>query len=225
MDSEGYIERPAPTKNWKKRDVVRSSDRSTWSAHGPDIQDNVTNHDLIQTSEQGRAAVAADLNGDGFDDLLVTNMGGYDSRSSTAVNLKTMLDGRPQVVPPPDNYYPTLTNFEPGQTRVFMNRYSAGNWLAVRLIDDRPDTFNRQAIGARAMVDDRLVRVARAGSGGFTSNHLGDLRFGLADGTADKLVITWPDSERTVTEVSLEGRVNGTLVVQGEPVTVFEMPR
>ena len=192
---------------------MRSVDVSTWSAQGPSIQDNVTNQDLIQTSEQGRVALAADLNGDGFDDLLVTNLGGYDSRSSKATNLKTLLDGRPQVVPPPDDNYPTLTDYDPGRTRLWLNRYADNGWLRVSLVDDVAPALNRDAIGARVVLNGEQLRVVRASSGSYMGSALQDLTFGLGTGVADTLEVVWPDRERSTTTVKLNGQRNGTVVI------------
>jgi len=88
LQSQGYIYRKSPRQNWGKRDVVYNYDRSNWALQGPGIQEKITNQDLIQTAENGRAVVAADLNNDGFVDLILRNKGGYDSRSSSATNLK-----------------------------------------------------------------------------------------------------------------------------------------
>ena len=213
LESDGYVYRPSPTKNWQKRDVVYSYDRSSWTQQGPGLQQHIANCDLIQTAESGRGAIAADLNGDGFRDLLLRNGGGYDSRSSTAKNLKIMKDGRPQVLPAHSYHYPVPTNFEPGNSRLFINRYRANNWLRVRLIDDSDGALNRDAIGAKAVVNDRFLRVKRIGDGSFASNRVEDLMFGLANETATSLEVRWPDKARTVTRVDLDSFERGTLTV------------
>ena len=213
LNAEGYVYRKAPRQNWGKRDVVHSYDRSVWASEGPKINERVINQDLIQTAENGRAAIAADLNGDGTIDLLIRNKGGYDSRSSTAVNLKFMHKGRPRVLPGHDNNFPSPTNFEPGRTRLFLNRYKSTHWLDVWLVDDRPGARNRDAIGARVILDDRQALVRRAGDGSFASNSLVPLHFGLGQHTTKELVIHWPDRERTVTRVQLDGRRDQTVKV------------
>lgn len=213
MGGEGYVYRRAPTKNWTKRDVVYSYDRSTWTQQGPRVQQKVANHDLIQVAEAGRGAIASDLNGDGFPDLLLRNGGGYDTRSSKANNLKTLVDGRPQVLPAHSYHYPVPTDFEPGSTRLFVNRYSGRHWLKVRLLDTTPGSLNRDAIGARVVVNGRLLRVQRAGDGSFVSNRLEDLHFGLGDGTATSVEVHWPDRARTVTRAALDGLADGTLTI------------
>ena len=208
LTSEGYLSRPAPRQNWGKRDKVYSYDRSVWVSEGPMVNERVINQDLIQTSENGRAAIAADLNGDGSIDLLLRNKGGYDSRSSSATNLKFKREGREQVLPAHDNNYPSPTNFEPGSTRLFLNRYQTNNWLKVTLIDNRGSSYNRFAIGARVILDDRLVQIRRSGDGSFASNSFAPLHFGLGQESAQEIEIHWPDRARTVTKIKLGGITN-----------------
>lgn len=213
LESDGYIYRKAPQKNWNKRDMVYSYDRSNWALQGPGIQERVTNQDLIQTAENGRAVVAADLNGDGFSDLILRNQGGYDSRSSDARNLHAMIDGRPRVLPAHNYNYPTPTNYEPGRSRLFINTYQDNNWLKVRLVDDALDSFNRDAIGARVVVNGQALQVKRSGQGGFLSNRMDDLHFGLGVDCATTLSIYWPDKAQTVTHISLESLKNTTVLI------------
>jgi hypothetical protein len=213
LETDGYIHRPAPAQNWRARDVVHSYDRSVWVSQGRNVSERVINHDLIQTAEYGRAVVVADLNGNGFDDLLLTNQGGYDSKSSKATNLKAMIDGRPQVLPPPDFNYPTLTNYEPGRTRLFLNTYSENRWIKVRLVDDEPRSLNRDGIGARVTINGRKMQVKRAGMQGYLGAVYDDLRFGLGKGGAERIEVVWPDKQRTRTTLTLGSLRDGTLVV------------
>ncbi len=214
LAERGYVWRRSPSQNWSKRDRVYSYDRSVWVSQGVGIQERVANQDLIQTAEFGKAAVAADLNGDGFQDLLLTNVGGYDSRASNNKNLKARIDGKPQVLPAPDYNYPTLTNFEPGRTRLLINDTAEGAWMEVRLIDDSPGTWNRDAIGAQVIVNGHLLRVKRAGDGSHISNSLANLHFGLGAEAATTIEIRWPDRSRTVTTLPLAGLQNGVLTVR-----------
>ncbi len=213
LASEGYIYRKAPLQNWGKRDMVYSYDRSNWALQGPGIQERVSNQDLIQCAENGRSVVAADLNGDGFADLILRNQGGYDSRRSNSKNLKADFNGRQQVLPAHNNNYPSPTNYEPGSTRLFINNYSANNWLKLRLVDDTPGSFNRDAIGARVIVNSRYLQVQRSGQGGFLSNKFADLLFGLGDESAEMIEIHWPDRERTVTRHKVDALRNTLLTI------------
>ena len=213
LESEGYIYRKAPSQNWRKRDMVYSYDQSNWALQGPKVQEKIVSQDMIQTAECGRAAVAEDLNGDGFMDLVVRNIGGYDSRSSKSGNLKAMINGRAQVLPPPDNNYPSPTNYEPGSTRIFINQYSENNWLRIHLIDDAEGSFNRDAVGATVVVNNQVSTAKRSGEGSFLSNKLGDLHVGLGQNTATSVVVRWPDRERTISEIELDGVANTTITI------------
>jgi FG-GAP-like repeat/ASPIC and UnbV len=214
LKSEGYIYRDAPAQNWGKRSVVRSGDVSVWGVQGVGAIEHITNQDLIQTSENGRGAISGDLNDDGFADMIVTNLGGYDSRSPKATNLKAKVDGKIRVIPAHDANFPTPTNYEAGPIRVFLNTYSANNWIKIELIDDTEGTFNRFAVGAKVVVNDKQMAVQRSGNGGFISNYFGPLLIGLGSESARSLVVRWPDRARTETRITLPGHSKGTLRVR-----------
>ena len=222
LESDGYVYRKSPSQNWKKRDWVYSYDRSVWTSQGVGIQERVTNNDLLQTSEFGKAVVAADLNGDGFQDLLSTSMGGYDSRASNNKNLKVKIDGRATVLPPPDNNYPTPTNFAPGLTRVFINQYQQGGYVEIELVGAG---LNTDAIGAKVVVNDALIGVKRAGDGGFIGNTLAPLHFGIGADTVRTVEVTWPDRARTVTRVTVDGLRDGKLIVRQADGSSTWVPR
>lgn len=213
LESDGYIYRKAPRQNWGKRDMVYSYDRSTWTAQGPQIQERVTNSDMIQAAEQARGVTTGDLNGDGFADMIVRNVGGYDSRSSRAGNLKAMIDGKPRVLPAHDYNYPNLTNYERGNTRIFLNSYKRNNWVKVHLIDDAADTFNRDAIGATIVVNDGQEKTRRAWQGGFVATTFENPIFGLGEAKAQMVEIHWPDKQRTVSRIAIDNLANGTLTI------------
>lgn len=216
LAEHGYIWRQAPTQAWPKRDVVYNYDRSVWSTNGPLIQERVVNQDLLQTAENGRAALGADLNGDGFGDILVRNKGGYDSRSSKAQNLKAMVEGKAQVVPSHHPSFPAPTNYEPGSTRVFLNRYTpetGGNWIKVKLVDDS-GTLNKDAVGAKVVVDGKHVKYFRPADGSFVSTALVPLLFGLGKGgNASTIEVRWPDAARTTTRHEVGGVSNTTVTI------------
>lgn len=213
LETEGHIYRKSPTKNWGKRSMVYSYDRDVWGLQGPDVLQKVSNASMIQLAEEGRSAVAADLNNDGYQDIVVRNIGGYDSRKSTGVNLKAKIDGKVRVLPSHDANFPTPTNFEPGDARVFINTHTGANYLKVKLFDDTEASLNRNAIGAKVTINDELFQVIRCGGGGFLSNYEGPLHFGLADKKAVKVKIQWPDKEQTIEEYTLDQLANGTLSI------------
>lgn len=212
--SDGYVYRDSPRQNWGKRSIVNSYDVSTWGFQGPDIIEKITNQDLIQTAENGRAAVAADLNGDGFSDIIVRNKGGYDSRGSDSRNLQAIIKGRPQVIPAHDPNFPSPTNFEAGSTRVFINNYASNNWLKVELIDETPGSFNRDGIGSKIVLNDKQVQVIRSGNGGFVSNRFDKALFGMGAERALSIKVHWPDKQRTVDTFELDGLTNGTITIR-----------
>lgn len=214
LKSGGYVYRDAPKQNWSKRDVVYSFDRSAWSAQGPLVETGAVSQDMMQTAENGRAAIAADLNNDGYADLLLRNMGGYDSRRSNASNLKTrMADGQVRALPAHNNFFPSPTNFDPGRTRIFLNQYRGSHWLKVTLLDEAEGSANRFAVGARVVLNGQQVKVVRAGDGSYVSNAFGPLLFGLGDSKADAIRVEWPDRERSVTDLRLDGIADREIVI------------
>ncbi len=213
LESDGYIYRESPLQNWGKRSMVYSHDVSVWGFHGPGIVERISNHDLIQTAENGRAAVAADLNNDGFADIMVRNIGGYDSRSSKAENLKARLNGKIEVIPAHDANFPTPTNYEPGSTRVFINTYRKNNWIKVQLINDSEESYNRNAVGAQLIINNKYIMVNRSGTGGFISNYFGPLLFGLNKEVATTVEVRWPDKKRTVTKLKLPDYNKGLITI------------
>jgi hypothetical protein len=212
-DDSGFVYRPSPKQNWGKRDIVRSFDRSNWVVQGVGIQERITNQDLIQASENGRAAIAADLNGDGFEDILVRNKGGYDSRRSNAKNLKVKQGNGSRVLPAHNNNYPSPTNFDPGRTWVFVNKAKGAHWIKVRLQDTANATANRFGVGARIIVNNRHLEVVRSGMGGFQSNRFMELVIGLGEENAESLDVVWPDKSQTHSHFLLPSLSKGLIIV------------
>ena len=214
LKEEGYIYRKAPLQNWGKRDEVFSYDRSIWTSEGRQIQEKVTNHDMIQLAENGQCALDADLNQDGFVDLIVRNVGGYDTRSSKGRNLKgKTVTGKIAVLSSHNNNYPLLTNYDPGNSRVFINTYQSNHWLKLRLIDNDQGALNRDALGAKVIVNQKHLRIKRASQGSHIANKLTDMHFGLGQEVVKEITIHWPDKERSQTHLTLDNFKNGLLIV------------
>ncbi|MEL6863513.1 MAG: CRTAC1 family protein [Bacteroidota bacterium] len=214
LKSDGYIYRKSPTKNWGKRSMVYSYDEDVWGLQGPEVLQKVSNRSMIQLAEEGRSVVAADLNNDGYQDMVVRNIGGYDSRKSTGVNLKAKIDGKIRVLPAHDANFPTPTNFEPGDSRVFINTHTGSNYLKVELVDNTEGSFNRHGVGAKVVINDQYLMVARIGGGGFLSNYEGPMHFGMAQEKAHKVQVTWPDKSQTVEVFELDDLANGILTIE-----------
>jgi len=214
LDTDGYLYRKSPTKNWGKRSMVYSYDLDVWGLQGPHVLQKVSNRSMIQLAEEGRSVVAADINNDGYEDIVLRNIGGYDSRKSTGKNLKAKIDGKVRVLPAHDANFPTPTNFEPGDSRVFINTHKGSNHLKVKLVDNTSGSFNKQAVGAKVVVNDKRLVISRSGGGGFLSNYFGPLHFGLGDEKGVKIQITWPDKNQTVETYELDHLVNGTVTVE-----------
>jgi hypothetical protein len=215
LADHGYVWRQAPTQAWPKRDVVYNFDRSVWSTNGPMIQERIVNQDLLQCAENARAALGVDLNDDGFADILVRNKGGYDSRSSKANNLMGLVDGKPRVIPSHHPSFPAPTNYEPGSTRVFLNRYgpeTGGQWVKLKLVDDS-GTKNRDAIGAKVVLNGKWVRYHRPSDGSFVSAVLAPVHFGMGEDVAQVIEVRWPDAARTVTRHEVGGVANQTIEI------------
>lgn len=214
LDSENYIYRKSPTKNWGKRSMVHSYDKDVWGLQGPEVLQKVSNASMIQLAEEGRSVVAADINNDGYQDMILRNLGGYDSRKSTGKNLKAKINGEVRVLPAHDANFPTPTNFEPGDTRVFMNTHKGSNFLKVELVDKTAGSLNIDAVGAVVTINGNKTVVSRVGGGGFLSNYNGPLHFGLAKTEATTITVTWPDKNQTKETYALENLKNGTLTIE-----------
>jgi hypothetical protein len=220
LESDGYLYRKSPTKNWGKRSMVHSYDLDVWGLQGPDVLQKVSNRSMIQLAEEGRSVVAADINNDGYQDIILRNIGGYDSRKSTAVNLKAKIDGKVRVLPAHDANFPTPTNFEPGDTRVFINTHKGANYIKINLLDKNKNSFNRNGVGAQVTLNNKHLMVNRVGSGGFLSNYCGSLHFGLGKEEAYTIKIQWPDKNQTIEEYKIEGKTNGILTItKGKGIT------
>jgi hypothetical protein len=196
LKSEGYIWRKSPTQNWPKRDSVYSYDISSWKIERFGKEINSKYSDLIQLSSNGHGAIAADLNDDGYEDLILRNNGGYSNKSSKGTNMKAEINGKLRAIPAYNKVFPSPTTFEPGKTRIFINQNKKNNWIKIKLIDNREKSYNRFAIGAKVIVNGKSIKVMRSGSGSFVSNIHGPLIFGLGKDKVNKVEIKWPGSKK-----------------------------
>lgn len=195
---ELHISRLAPKNNWHKRSIVTNTDESGWSRFGPngELLHGNQIRDMISLSENGKAVVVSDYNGDGQQDLLIRNSGGYDSRSSQSKNLKIKIDGIPSVLPGYDPNIAAPTNFEAGETYIFLNQefLKKNNWIKVRLIDKTSKNF--------------------FGIGGSFSSHHQDIHVGLEKNVLKMIKVVWPDKDATTEIFKFSGLKNQKITLE-----------
>jgi len=89
-----------------------------------------------------------------------------------------------------------------GPNVVYTSRCGDANWLLLHL--DQPGTLNRDAIGAKVVVEageHRIIRWMFSGGGGYGAGNPPELNFGLGDeATIDKITVRWPDGKVSVVE-------------------------
>jgi len=190
--------RKSPGTNWHKRDYISIGDMDSYSEAGVAASQRSLIHDLFFMHEAATGMASGDLNGDGFDDFVVTHYGGYNSLSPKAGNLKADIGGTVLAIPAPNKVMKPPTDFEDGRTFVYLNRNAgrvANHWIKVRVSDRK--SLNRNAVGARLRVNGRIMRTIRAGGAACSSNST-DTIFGLGpNGALDSLEVVWPRKDRT----------------------------
>jgi hypothetical protein len=190
--------RRSPGTNWHKRDYIYIQDMDSYSEAGVAASKRSLIHDLFFMHEAANGIAVGDLNGDGFDDFVVTHYGGYNSLSPKAGNLKADVGGSVLAIPAPNKVMKPPTDFDEGKTFVYINKNAGqieNHWVKVR-VSDRKSLGNQQAIGARVLANGRLARTVRAGGCAGSASST-DLLFGLGrDGALESLAIEWPQKDR-----------------------------
>jgi hypothetical protein len=191
--------RRSPGTNWHKRDYIYLEDMDSYSEAGVQAAARSLIHDLFFMHEAANGIAYGDLNGDGFEDFVVTHYGGYNSLSPSTGNLKADLGGTVLAIPAPNKVMKPPTGFEDGRTFVYINKNAQNHWVRVRLSDGG---LNTRAIGARVTANGRQTRLVRAG-GCAGSASATDLTFGLgADGALTSLAIEWPRADSAAQRLS-----------------------
>ena len=156
--------RKSPGTNWHKRDFVNVQDMDSYAEAGLAASQHSLIHDLFFMHEAANGIATGDLNGDGYDDFVVTHYGGYNSLSPQAGNLKADVGGILLAIPAPNKVMKPPTNFDEGKTFVYLNQNAGklkNHFIKVRLTDEK--SLNTRAIGARLVANGKIARTVRAG--------------------------------------------------------------
>lgn len=183
--------RPSPGSGWDKRDYVYVNDVGAYQGFGI-ASSKSKSRDIYRLHEQAACVLSADLNRDGFQDLMVTHVGGYFSNSPDTRNLKINIAGKPLAVPPVNKLSKAPTGYEPGKTYLYINQNSnAGNsnWVRVNLVDET--AANYFAVGSKIVVNGKYTHVARATTGGATCSTNDVLLVGLGSERVNKIEVIW----------------------------------
>lgn len=212
--------RPSPGTNWHKKDKITLHDRDSFAGMGIDATRNSKIRDIFRMHENTNGSYAADLNGDGFTDLVVSHLAGYNSTSPDARNLKINFAGKNLAVPAPNKVVKAPTSFEEGQTFVYINQNAlqedAGNWVKLKLQDNTK--FNSMGIGAKVIVNDRIMRRVLVGGESFGSV-TSDLTVGLGQESLRKLEIRWGSGSQESQIIEFDSpRVNEVVIVERKSV-------
>ncbi len=213
--------RPAPGTNWHKRDKIYLQDMDAFSEAGIDASRQSRVRDIFKMHESANGTVVADLNNDGFNDMIVVHSGGNNSNSPDARNMKVNFAGKVMAVPPPNKVIKAPTTFEEGPTYIYLNKgapknQQSSNWIKLDLRDNfSKNTFG---IGAKVIINDKIVRKNNSGGETF-SGKTAPLHIGLRDQQLKKLEIIWGSGETTPQIILFEKPVyNQTITIKRNSV-------
>jgi FG-GAP-like repeat/FG-GAP repeat len=195
--------RPSPGTGWHKRDYIYLADTDSYAGSGVEASKSKI-RDIFRMHEGASNAQEADLNGDGYMDLIVTHLAGYNSNSPKAGNLKTEFAGRVLAIPAPNKVINPPTNFQQGHTSVYINGGPAPgqnpNWVKIILSDSTG--FNPNGLGSKIVVNDKyLRRFAIGGSFGSVSE---GFHIGLGEDEVSTVDIYWSSGDIGVQNVKLK---------------------
>ena len=203
--------RPSPGTGWHKRDYIYMTDKDSYSGSGLEASKSSI-HDIYRMHESASNSYSADLNGDGYKDIVTLHTGGYNSTSPKARNLKVDFAGRLLAVPAPNKVISPPTNFEGGHTSIYINggapRGKNPNWVKIRLSDS--SGFNRDGIGSKVILNGKyLRRYAIGGSFGSVSD---GFHFGLGNEKVSTIDIHWSSGDMTSQYVKLDDQMANTMI-------------
>ena len=209
--SEIPAKKPAPGTGWHKENYVHFTDRDAYSGVGMEASQSSEVKDIFRMHEAAHLSIATDLNGDGNMDIVVPNGGGYSSVSKDARNLKVDLMGQAFAVPPPNKVLKAPTNFQEGETFVYINKNeNDNNW--VKIVLDNEASTNKFGIGAKLNINDKKVRTVVLGGRNLSMNHEA-LHVGLGTEVLKKITVIWPDGSMEAQEFNLKEDYNKKTIV------------
>ncbi|NKB24324.1 MAG: hypothetical protein GKR87_08115 [Kiritimatiellae bacterium] len=205
--------RKAPGTNWHKRDTIYVTDTDSYSETGLAASEKSEVMDILRMNESANGIIASDLNNDGFPDLVVTHMGGYNSNLSSARNIKVEFMGKVLSVPAPNKLMKPPTAFEDGPTFIYINGGASqeknSHWMKVRLLDEQG--FNRFGIGAKVLVNGKIMRPKTLGGESFSGVML-DLHIGLGEEDLQEIKVYWPSGDMGAQIINLDRPLRNQLV-------------
>lgn len=189
--------RAAPGTNWHKRDYIYLQDLDSYAEMGLEASKRSRIKDIFRMHEFANTSLNADLNNDGFQDMVVIHGGGGNSNLPSARNLKINVMGRKMAMPPPNKVIKAPTNFEEGPTFMYMNSGapagSTGNWVKIALND--PTGYNPFGIGAKVIANGKIMRKLHIG-GQYRSSIQESIHIGLGDEELHSLEIHWASGDQ-----------------------------
>ena len=190
--------RAAPGTGWDKRDYIYITDKDAYSEVGLEAAKKSEVHDIFFMHEAAQGVMAGDLNNDGFADLVVRHLGGYNSLSPQATNLKVKSQGLLLSLPATQKLTSPPTQFEAGRTFMYINagvseqQKSQANWISIKLNDNT--SLNRHGLGAKITLNNKIMRRFTSGGAAFSFYH-GALLVGLGNEPLKSIKIIWPSGD------------------------------
>ncbi len=212
LDYSSYpAKKPSPGTGWHKENYVHFTDRDAYSGVGMLVSQASEIKDIFRMHEAAHLSIATDLNGDGNIDIIVPNGGGYSSVSKDARNLKVDLMGKAFAVPPPNKVLKAPTNFQEGETFVYINKNSNENkWVKIILEND--NSLNKYGIGARVIINGKIHRNIILGGRNVSMNH-DVLHVGLGEEELKTVEIYWPDGDQNPQKFDIQTDVNKKTII------------
>ena len=219
--SEFPAKKPAPGTGWHKENYVHFTDRDSYSGVGMDASASSEIKDIFRMHEAANLSISSDLNGDGNIDIIVPNGGGYSSVSKNARNLKVDVMGKALAVPPQNKVIKAPTNFQEGETFVYINKnQNENNW--VKVILDNEDSNNKFGIGSKLIINGKKLRSIILGGRNLSMNHE-PLHIGLGKDTIKTIEIYWPDGSKEPQKFEIEKDVSKKTIILKRKTNDFEI--